>query len=134
MILTFFCAKKSDPNQPGIMVSFSSKIKNHTTIDKPANIHNVNLNQRTIIFTIIYSGVEYQVQTYENEYFSLMNLISVHLGITGFGLCSGMGSCGTCFVEICGKMPASKKTVLACGINIDDELSNVEIRVHEPAY
>ena len=63
-----------------------------------------------------------------------MNLISVHLGIINFGVYNGVGSCGTCLVEIGGKMPAIKKTALACGIKIDDELSNVTITIHRPAY
>jgi ferredoxin len=94
----------------------------------------MNLKERAIIFTIICSGIEYHVHTYENEYYSLMNLISDYAGIAGFGLCSGMGSCGTCFVEICEKINDSKKNVLSCGIKIDDELCNVEITILESVY
>lgn len=61
------------------------------TIAMPANERNISL-------TIIYKGEKYPVQTYPNEYNSLMSLISVHLAIPGFGLCCGMGSCCTCLV------------------------------------
>lgn len=94
----------------------------------------MNLKERTIIFTIIYSGVEYDVHTYEHEYYSLMTLISDYTGAAGFGLCSGMGSCGTCFVEIYEKLQGITKTVLSCDVKINDELANMEIRIQESLY
>jgi len=45
-----------------------------------------------------------------------------------------MGSCGSCFIEIFEKMHGSRKTVLSCGIKINDELCNVEIRILKSVY
>ena len=88
----------------------------------------------TILFTLHYLGKEYKVQTFKDQYYSLMNLVSVHLGIPGFGLCSGMGSCGTCRVGINDGYQGKEKTVLSCDIKVDDELSNTIITLAEPGY
>jgi aerobic-type carbon monoxide dehydrogenase small subunit (CoxS/CutS family) len=79
--------------------------------------------KNTILFTLIYKGEEYQVQTRERQYFSLMTLISDYLTIPGFGLCSGMGSCGTCLVDIDGT------STLACEIPVNDDLANTRIKI-----
>ena len=79
----------------------------------------------TILFTLVYRNEEVPVQTTRNRYYSLMGLISDYLKISGFGLCSGMGSCGTCLVTIDGVRE------LACAISIDDELANTRIVVQE---
>ncbi|MFC5408861.1 hypothetical protein ACFPMF_06060 [Larkinella bovis] len=77
----------------------------------------------TISFTLVYQGDEIPVQTYRNQYISLMSLISDTLQIPDFGLCCGMGSCGTCVVEIGGMRG------LACEISVDASLANTRILI-----
>ncbi len=81
--------------------------------------------KHTILFTIIYEREVYPVQTFPGQYYSLMNLISDYLGIPGFGLCCGMGSCGTCMVKIDG-IP-----YLSCEVQVSDELANTTIVIEE---
>jgi aerobic-type carbon monoxide dehydrogenase small subunit (CoxS/CutS family) len=71
--------------------------------------------------TLVFKGEKHLVQAKEGQYFSLMSLITNHLFIPGFGLCSGMGSCGTCMV----RMHGSK--TLSCTIAVNDALDNVVI-------
>jgi aerobic-type carbon monoxide dehydrogenase small subunit (CoxS/CutS family) len=89
---------------------------------------------RNISLTLLYQGQAYSVRTFHNEYYSLMTLISAHLGIVGFGLCSGMGSCGTCLVEVGTKYSAATQLVLACDIRVNDELSNTQITISGRRY
>jgi aerobic-type carbon monoxide dehydrogenase small subunit (CoxS/CutS family) len=84
-----------------------------------------NSEKNTILFTLVYKGEEVQVQTSRNEYYSLMSLITDYLDLVGFGLCSGMGSCGTCAVEIDGIRS------LSCDIPVNDELANTRIVIQE---
>lgn len=84
-----------------------------------------NADQNTILFTLVYQEEEYRVQTTRKKYFSLMSLISDYLQIPGFGLCCGMGSCGTCMVEIDGR------ATLSCAIPIDDDLANTIIKIED---
>lgn len=74
--------------------------------------------KNTILFNLVYRDQQVQVQTRPNQYYSLMGLIVDHLDTPGFGLCSGMGSCGTCVVEIDGIRN------LSCEVAITDELAN----------
>lgn len=74
--------------------------------------------KNTILFTVVYKGEEWPVQTGPNTYHSLMCLISAYLPVISFGLCSGMGSFGTCVVEIDGIR------CLSCGVAVSDELAN----------
>ena len=90
--------------------------------------------KNTILFTLYYLGESYPVQTRRGEYHNLMNLISDHLAIPGFGLCCGMGSCGTCLVSISNPHSTIKRPVLACGIDVNDELSNVRIDIPDKIY
>ncbi|WP_338877321.1 hypothetical protein WBJ53_33110 (plasmid) [Spirosoma sp. SC4-14] len=85
----------------------------------------MNQGKNTIIFTLVYRGEEWPVQTHRNKYHSLMSLISAYLPVVGFGLCSGMGSCGTCVVEIDGIRS------LSCGVAVSDELANTRIVVRQ---
>ena len=80
-----------------------------------------------ILFTLEYMAKDYPVQTSKNEYYSLMTLISDYLSIPGFGLCSGMGSCGTCTIELLSKHVNVKKSMLSCGIAVNDSLANSRI-------
>lgn len=79
----------------------------------------------TIHFTLVYQQQEVRVQTHHHAYPSLMSLISDTLSIPGFGLCSGMGSCGTCVVEVDGFRS------LSCEIPISDHLTNTRIELIE---
>lgn len=91
-------------------------------------------NERNISLTVIYKDEVYPIQTYLNEYGSLMTLISDHLAIPGFGLCCGMGSCGTCLVTIGNKYTSVSRSVMACGMQVNDELSNTQITISEQRY
>jgi len=85
-------------------------------------IHKVMHQEKNmILFTVVYQDEEWPVQTSPNKYHSLMSLISAYLPVVGFGLCSGMGSCGTCIVEIDGIRS------LSCGVAVSDELANTRI-------
>jgi len=86
-----------------------------------------SIEKNTILFTLVYQSEYFQVQTHPGQYYSLMSLISDYLTISGFGLCSGMCSCGTCLVSIDGE------STLSCAVDISDDLANTVI-VIEPAY
>jgi len=89
---------------------------------------------RTILFTLHYAGAAYPIQAMPNEYYSLMTLISDKLAIPGFGLCCGMGSCGTCLVQIANPYSKLKTNVLACDIRVNDDLANVEVIISDNRY
>lgn len=102
-----------------------------------------------ICLTVFYDSKEYDLQTYHGEYRDLKCLILDRLYTEGFGECGGMGRCGTCLVEISGlkgeaalmkrnelttlsRMNSSRAEIrLACQILVDDNLSNLVIRVLE---
>jgi succinate dehydrogenase/fumarate reductase-like Fe-S protein len=63
-----------------------------------------------------------------------MTLISDHLSILGFGLCCGMGSCGTCMVKISGKHSSIARFGLSCEVQISDDLANAQITIDENNY
>lgn len=90
--------------------------------------------KHTILFTLIHGREEYAVQTHRGQYYSLMTLISEHLGLAGFGLCSGMGSCGTCRVDIREQYSSVKRSGLSCNIKVNDELANTMIVIPERMY
>jgi hypothetical protein len=94
----------------------------------------MHTEKHTIIFELFYQGETYQVQTYRNQYHTLMTLIADKLFITGFGLCCGMGSCCTCMVQICDKYSAVKRNVLACDIQVNDSLANTQIIIPDNIY
>lgn len=87
-----------------------------------------------ITFTISHQGQELPVRTYQNQYFSLMSLIVDKLQIQGFGMCSGMGSCGTCLLSIYHNKSTIERATLSCQVAIDDELANVKIVLPEKIY
>ncbi|MGZ3758189.1 MAG: hypothetical protein ACXVAY_17120 [Mucilaginibacter sp.] len=91
-------------------------------------------DELNIQLTLIYRGETYRINTYTNEYYSLMTLISDHLAISGFGLCCGMGSCGTCMVELANKYSSIARFVMACNIPINDELANTQITIADQRY
>lgn len=81
------------------------------------------MERKTINFTLVIGQEEFLIQTSGNQYHSLMTLISDRFNLADFGLCSGMGSCGTCDVEMDGE------PVLACEIAVNDSLANTRIVV-----
>ena len=85
--------------------------------------------ENTIIFTLVLDGKEYQIQTNRNQYHTLMTLIVDHLAPLGFGLCCGMGSCGTCTVKIREKYSPIEQFTLSCDVQITDELANTKITI-----
>ena len=91
-------------------------------------------HERDILLTIIYQDDSYPIRTYKNEYCSLMPLIADHLAIGGFDLCCGMGSCGTCLVTIGNKHTLTSTPVLACDLQINDALSNMQITIPDQCY
>ena len=74
------------------------------------------------------------MQTNHNAYPSLMSLVCDYLGPAGFGLCCGMGSCGTCVVQINHPGSQVNRSVLACDVAINDELANANIIVPDRIY
>lgn len=91
-------------------------------------------DKNTILLTLHHLGESYQIQTKPGQYHSLMTLISDNLAIPGFGLCCGMGSCGTCLVQISNQYTSAKRNVLACGIQVNDDLSNCHIFIPDKVY
>ncbi len=87
-----------------------------------------------IIFTLVYLEKEYRVYTHRNKYHSLMVLIADYLSLPGFGLCSGMGSCGTCMVEIREKNSSFVRHRLSCEVQVNDELANTTIFIAAEIY
>lgn len=87
-----------------------------------------------IIFTVVYDKDEYIIQASKDKYFSLMDAISQHLAIDCFGICSGMGSCGTCMVNIDTERCESSEYRLACSIKIDNDLANKIIIICDYNY
>jgi ferredoxin len=83
---------------------------------------------------VYHGGRQYRLQTYRNEHPSLMALISHCLDIPGFGLCSGMGSCGTCRVTIEGPGYLPEGAFLACDIQVNDYLANTGITIPDSRY
>ena len=89
----------------------------------------MNQEENILQFTLLYSESEYAVRTYRQRYYSLMSLISEHLAISGFGLCSGMGSCETCLVDISEKSSRIRLSVLSCEVQLNDDLENAVIGI-----
>jgi aerobic-type carbon monoxide dehydrogenase small subunit (CoxS/CutS family) len=94
----------------------------------------MNPEKNTILLVVFYRDESYPIQTYTNECYSLMTLISDKLAIPGFGLCCGMGSCGTCLVQISDQYNIIKKNVLACDIRVNDDLANTHIFIPDRVY
>ena len=85
--------------------------------------------RNTILFTLIYQDNPYPVQTRRDQYHTLMTLISDHLSLLDFGLCCGMGSCGTCMVRIKEKYSPIERSALACEVQVNDDLANTQITI-----
>ncbi len=90
--------------------------------------------KNTILLTLVYQDKQYPVQTRRDQYHTLMTLIADHLSILDFGLCSGMGSCGTCMVKIRERHSSFERSTLCCEVQISDELANTQITIAENNY
>ncbi|MEO6851619.1 MAG: 2Fe-2S iron-sulfur cluster binding domain-containing protein [Mucilaginibacter sp.] len=88
----------------------------------------------TIQLTLHHLGEEHRMQTFHGQYYSLMTLIADHLAFPGFGVCCGMGSCGTCRVQITAQHSTISRNVLACAIQVNDGLSNADIIIPDKMY
>jgi len=87
-----------------------------------------------ISFTLVYQGNSIPIRVSQNQHYSLMTLISDQLGIPGFGLCCGMGSCGTCMVNICKANETTGYNTLSCEVSINDDLNNSIVTIAEGYY
>lgn len=101
--------------------------------------------KKKIRISVIYEGETHDVETYPNEYRSLMMLIYDLLSPDGFGDCLGMGKCGTCLIEINNdinltsynrneettllKAGNAKGLRLACQILIDEHIDGLVVTV-----
>jgi aerobic-type carbon monoxide dehydrogenase small subunit (CoxS/CutS family) len=83
--------------------------------------------KNTIMLTLIYNDKKYQVQTRQDQYHTLMTLIADHLALPDFGLCCGMGSCGTCMVEMVEMNSSVTQSALSCDVQVNDTLANTTI-------
>ncbi|WP_091216659.1 (2Fe-2S)-binding protein [Mucilaginibacter gossypiicola] len=92
------------------------------------------MQSNKISLILNYRGESHRVQITHGQYHSLMSLIADHLAIPGFGLCCGMGSCGTCVVQIASPYSQAKRNVMACGILVNDELANTIILIPDKVY
>jgi 2Fe-2S ferredoxin len=107
----------------------------------------VSIRTYDIAFIVSFEEEEYRISTYEGEYRSLMHLIYDKIYIEDFGVCKGMGKCGTCLVEVSGLKGLSvlmeedeisrirkqetknENARLACQILISKDLENANVRV-----
>ncbi|WP_374759819.1 2Fe-2S iron-sulfur cluster binding domain-containing protein [Mucilaginibacter dorajii] len=92
------------------------------------------MENNTIHLTLYHLGESLRIQISPGQYHSLMLVISDHLAIPGFGLCCGMGSCGTCLVQIVSPYSKIGRNVLACDIPVNDDLANMIILVPDKTY
>ncbi|SDI13554.1 hypothetical protein ACRQ5D_09560 [Mucilaginibacter sp. P25] len=92
------------------------------------------MESNKIPLTLNYLGESHRLQIVHGQYHSLMSLIADYLAIPGFGLCCGMGSCGTCVVQIASPYSQVKRNVMACGILVNDELANMVILIPDKIY
>jgi Na+-transporting NADH:ubiquinone oxidoreductase subunit NqrF len=88
----------------------------------------VKSEKESIRFIVVYDEENYQVQTWQDQYASLMSLLSDQFQMSGFGICGGGGSCGTCGVEIIENCSGQRKLTLSCEIEINDKLANQIVR------
>lgn len=94
----------------------------------------MSAEKNTIILTLVYQDKEYMIHARRDQYHTLMTLIVDHLTIIDFGLCCGMGSCGTCMVEIIEKYSPINQVALSCDVQINDALANTTIIIPARNY
>lgn len=106
-----------------------------------------SLPPKDIVVRASLAGEEYQLQTFPNEYRSLMHLIYDRLVTEDFGECLGMGKCGTCLVKIVEKKqePTSydrngdvnllkagcfdENVRLSCQLMIDEKINGLAVEI-----
>ena len=115
-----------------VRVLFTLNLKHYRNIEIFRNL--METDENAISLTLVYQDKHYQIQTRTGQYHTLMTLISDHLSILGFGLCCGMGSCGTCMVKINEKHSLIERFALSCEVQISDELANTQITIAENNY
>lgn len=76
-----------------------------------------------IVVTVHYRGKVWKLQTTEEEYDSVMCLISEYIPVRCFGVCYGGGCCGTCGVLVM-ENDGSKKFGLSCEMKVTDSLND----------
>jgi ferredoxin, 2Fe-2S len=102
---------------------------------------------KDITISVCYDGECHEIQTYTNEYRSLMMLIYDRIYTGSFGECLGMGKCGTCMVEIMGSkyelscyernenmtllrnIKAKENIRLSCQLVIDEKMDGLVVKV-----
>jgi len=81
------------------------------------------LNSETYIeINLVWNGMPTRVRVRPSEFHSLMGLISSKLAIPGFGICNGMGSCGTCYVRIDDEQGRGEMRLLSCAVPVNELL------------
>lgn len=107
----------------------------------------VSVPVKSITVSVLYDEEGHEIQTYTNEYRSLMMLIYDKIYPEGFGECLGMGKCGTCLVEIissCSELSCydrneaitllrlghtDTKVRLSCQILVDGNIDGLKVKV-----
>lgn len=102
---------------------------------------------KNISISVSHDGECYEIQTYTNEYRSLMMLIYDRIYTESFGECLGMGKCGTCMVEIMSSehelscyernenmtllrnIKAKENIRLSCQLVIDEKMDGLAVKV-----
>jgi 2Fe-2S ferredoxin len=103
----------------------------------------------SIRFTVVDKNSKQDIETYESEYWNLMDLLRDKLYLDGFGECGGMGRCATCIIEVIGisgnsvikernepvtlsKIRYNDENVrLSCQLFVTKDLNGVEIKIFE---
>lgn len=116
-----------------VRVYFIPNLKDHCNTETFLE-NQMGTEKNTILLTLVYQDKQYPVQTRRDQYHTLMTLISDHLSILGFGLCCGMGSCGTCMVKINEKHSLIERFALSCEVQVSNELANTQITIAENNY
>lgn len=109
----------------------------------------MNLNRKTIQFTVIENDTTQPMETYVGQYPNLMFLLRDRLYLDSFGECQGMGRCATCLIKtkrITGhtllkernepstliKMGFTDPSIrLSCQLMISSDLDGSEIEIFE---
>lgn len=100
--------------------------------------------RQKISFSVVEAGKEVSVTTYHHEYRDLRALLNDKFCLDAFGECGGIGRCATCIITVADplsrhdnrerkemtslqKAGAAAHVRLACQIQIDDRLSNIQV-------
>lgn len=86
-------------------------------------------SEEYIEFTLVWKDTTTPVHIQAGAFHSLMGLISAKLAIPGFGICNGMGSCGTCALRIVTPSTGISRRVLSCSVPVDTSLMGKQVVV-----